>query len=80
MKVDYYINYYKLRTYLNLIISQFKNKTFLIYNYMKNNILQKKLEDLLRDRFSISESTRANYARGEDAFDPVLSSEGTGDF
>ena len=40
---------------------------------MKNNILQKKLEDLLRDRFSISESTRANYARGEDAFDPVLS-------
>jgi len=40
---------------------------------MKNDILQKKLFNLLKDRFSISESTRANYARGEDAFEPIMS-------
>ena len=40
---------------------------------MKNDILQKELSSLLNDRFSLSESTRANYARGEDAYDPVLS-------
>ena len=28
---------------------------------------------LLNGRFSTSESTRANYARGEDTYDPVLS-------
>jgi len=40
---------------------------------MKNEILQKELTSLLGNRFSISESTRENYARGEDAFEPVLS-------
>jgi len=40
---------------------------------MKNNLLQKELSNFLKDRFSISKSTRANYARGEDAFEPVLS-------
>ena len=40
---------------------------------MKNNILQTELENLLKERFSISESTRANYARGEDAYEAVLS-------
>jgi D-lactate dehydrogenase (cytochrome) len=40
---------------------------------MENNILQTELSNLLKDRFSVSESTRANYARGEDTYDPVLS-------
>ena len=40
---------------------------------MKNNIINEKLTDLLGNRFSTSESVRANYARGEDAYDPVLS-------
>ena len=40
---------------------------------MENNILQTELSSLLKDRFSISKSTRANYARGEDAYEPVLS-------
>jgi len=40
---------------------------------MKNNILQTELSSLLKDRFSISKSTRANYARGEDAYEAVLS-------
>ena len=31
------------------------------------------LTSLLSNRFSLSQSTRANYARGEDTFDPVLS-------
>ena len=31
------------------------------------------LELLLSDRFSISKSTRSNYAKGEDIYDPVLS-------
>jgi D-lactate dehydrogenase (cytochrome) len=35
--------------------------------------LKEKLTDILKDRISISESTRANYARGEDTYDPVLS-------
>ena len=30
------------------------------------------LTSLLKDRYSVSESTRINYARGEDIFDPVL--------
>ena len=40
---------------------------------MKNTILQTELTKLLKERFSISESTRGNYARGEDVFDPILS-------
>ena len=40
---------------------------------MKNNKLQTELTSLLKERFSISESTRANYARGEDTYNPVLS-------
>ena len=40
---------------------------------MENNILQTELSNLLKDRFSVSKSTRANYARGEDAYEAVLS-------
>jgi len=40
---------------------------------MENNILQTELSNLLKERFSISKSTRANYARGEDAYEAVLS-------
>jgi len=40
---------------------------------MKNSIVQTELTKLLKERFSVSESTRANYARGEDAYEPVLS-------
>ena len=39
---------------------------------MKNDILQKELNSLLDDRFSLSESTRANYAKGEDAFETCV--------
>ena len=38
-----------------------------------NELLQKELKQILNDRFSLSESTRANYARGEDSYEPVLS-------
>ena len=40
---------------------------------MKNTVLQNKLTSLLKERISLSESTRSNYARGEDTYDPVLS-------
>jgi FAD/FMN-containing dehydrogenases len=40
---------------------------------MKNSILQKELTDFLGERFALFESTRTNYSRGEDIFDPVLS-------
>ena len=40
---------------------------------MNNYSLMQELTSLLSDRFSLSQSTRANYARGEDTFDPVLS-------
>ena len=40
---------------------------------MENAILQTELTKLLKQRFSESESTRSNYARGEDTYDPVLS-------
>ena len=40
---------------------------------MKIDILHKKFSAFLGDRFTIAESTRANYARGEDVFDPILS-------
>ena len=38
-----------------------------------NEVLQNELKKILNGRFSQSESTRANYARGEDTYDPVLS-------
>ncbi len=38
-----------------------------------NNQVQAKLKKIFNGRFSTSESTRANYARGEDTYDPVLS-------
>ena len=38
-----------------------------------NEQIQLKLKNLLQNRFSTSESTRANYARGEDTYDPILS-------
>ena len=38
-----------------------------------NDTLKQKLTEILNDRISFSEGTRANYARGEDAYEPVLS-------
>ena len=38
-----------------------------------NNQVQTELKKIFNGRFSTSESTRANYARGEDTYDPVLS-------
>ena len=38
-----------------------------------NEQVQTELKKILNGRFSTSESTRANYARGEDTYDPVLS-------
>jgi len=38
-----------------------------------NEQVQKELKNIFNGRFSTSESTRANYARGEDTYDPVLS-------
>ena len=38
-----------------------------------NEQVQSELKKIFNGRFSISESTRANYARGEDTYDPVLS-------
>tara|TARA_B100001027_G_scaffold3248_1_gene2132 strand:- start:572 stop:1945 length:1374 start_codon:yes stop_codon:yes gene_type:complete len=38
-----------------------------------NNEVQKELKKIFNGRFSTSESTRANYARGEDTYDPILS-------
>ena len=40
---------------------------------MENVSLKKELTSILKDRISLSESTRANFARGEDTYDPVLS-------
>ena len=40
---------------------------------MNNSSLMQELTSLLSSRFSVSQSTRANYARGEDTYDPVLS-------
>ena len=40
---------------------------------MENVSLKKDLTSILKDRISLSESTRANFARGEDTYDPVLS-------
>ena len=38
-----------------------------------NTILQQELKKILNGRFSQSESTRFNYSRGEDTYDPILS-------
>ena len=38
-----------------------------------NELVHAELKRIFNGRFSTSESTRANYARGEDTFDPVLS-------
>ena len=38
-----------------------------------NEQIQTELKKIFNGRFSTSESTRANYARGEDTYDPVLS-------
>ncbi len=38
-----------------------------------NDQVQSELKKIFNGRFSTSESTRANYARGEDTYDPVLS-------
>ena len=38
-----------------------------------NNQVQEELKKIFDVRFSTSESTRANYARGEDTYDPILS-------
>ena len=38
---------------------------------MKNNLLQKELIDLLKDRFTTSESVLVNFSKGEDAYDPI---------
>ena len=38
-----------------------------------NEEAHKELKKIFNGRFSTSQSTRANYARGEDTFDPVLS-------
>ena len=40
---------------------------------MENSVLQTELTNLLKERISLSKSTRSNYARGEDTYDPVLS-------
>ena len=38
-----------------------------------NETAQTELKKIFNGRFSTSESTRANYARGEDTYDPILS-------
>ena len=38
-----------------------------------NNQVQEELKRIFDGRFSTAESTRANYARGEDTYDPILS-------
>ena len=39
---------------------------------MNKETLNNELISLLAERYSVSESTRINHARGEDIFDPVL--------
>ena len=40
---------------------------------MSNVSIETELKSLFKDRFSTSKSTRSNYSRGEDTYDPVLS-------
>ena len=37
-----------------------------------NEHVQSELKKIFNGRFSTSESTRANYARGEDTYDPEI--------
>tara|TARA_Y100000741_G_scaffold364739_1_gene356757 strand:+ start:397 stop:1770 length:1374 start_codon:yes stop_codon:yes gene_type:complete len=39
---------------------------------METNKLKKELESILGDRFSVANSVKSNYAKGEDIFDPVI--------
>jgi len=39
---------------------------------METEKLQKKLTEILGDRFSTSDAVKSNYAKGEDIFDPIL--------
>ena len=39
---------------------------------MENEKLQKKLTEILGDRFSTSDAVKSNYAKGEDIFDPIF--------
>ena len=38
-----------------------------------NQQVEAELKNLLNSRYSTSVSTRGNYARGEDTYDPILS-------
>ncbi len=38
-----------------------------------NEQIEQELKNLLNNRYSTAESTRGNYARGEDTYDPILS-------
>ena len=38
-----------------------------------NEAVQTELKKIFNGRFSTSESTRSNYARGEDTYNPILS-------
>ena len=40
-----------------------------------NEQIQAEIKKIFNGRFSTSVSTRANYARGEDTYDPILSHE-----
>ena len=39
---------------------------------MSINKFQDELRSLLSNRFSVTEGIKANYARGEDVFEPIL--------
>ena len=39
---------------------------------METEKLQKKLTEILGDRFSTSDAVKSNYAKGEDIFDPIF--------
>ena len=39
---------------------------------METNKLKKELESILGDRFSVLNSVKSNYAKGEDIFDPII--------
>ena len=39
---------------------------------METNILEKNLSSIVGERYSTAESSRSNYSRGEDVFDPIL--------
>ena len=40
---------------------------------MSNVSIETELKSIFKERFSTSQSTRTNYSRGEDTYDPVLS-------